>query len=60
MKKIMKILFLMNKAVDESPILYKDISSDFRMPSEKRANGMNKDFVYLYALLSKSGRFMDI
>ncbi|MBR1614594.1 MAG: hypothetical protein IJ673_03845 [Treponema sp.] len=58
--KIMKILFLMNKAVDESPILYKDISSDFRMPSEKRANGMNKDFVYLYALLSKSGRFMDI
>ena len=58
--KIMKILFLMNKAVDESDLLYKDISSDFRMPSPNRGNGMNKDLTYLYSLLNKSGRFMDI
>ncbi|WP_040843318.1 hypothetical protein [Treponema saccharophilum] len=58
--KIMKILFLMNKAVDESDLLYKDISSDFRMPSPNRGNGMNKDLTYLYSLLNKSGRFMKI
>ena len=58
--KIMKILFLMNKAVDESPLLYKDISSDFRMPRPMSGSGMNKDLTYLYSILVKSGRFMNV
>lgn len=58
--KIMKILFLMNKTVDENPLLYKDISSDFRMPPPNKGKGMNKDLAYLYSILKQSGRFMDI
>ena len=58
--KIMKILFLMNKAVDDSDLLYKDISCDFRMPSPNRGKGMYKDLAYLYSILKRSNRFMDI
>ncbi len=58
--KIMKILFLMNKAVDDSDLLYKDISCEFRMPGANRGKGMCKDLAYLYSILKRSGRFMDI
>lgn len=55
---ILKILYYMNKAVEESSSLFKDISSDERMPPSERVKGMNNYITHLYELLRKQPRYV--
>lgn len=55
---IIKIIYFMNKAVEESPELYKDISAFEHVPKSTISKGMNKYILRLYELLKKQGRFM--
>ena len=47
-------IFLIDNAIDESEILKKDISCDFRMPRHERTRGMNKYLSHIYSVLRKS------
>ena len=55
---IIKIVYFMNKAVEESPELYKDISTFEHVPKSTVSNGMNKYILRLYELLKNQGKFM--
>lgn len=50
--------YIMNKAVEESPELYKDISTFEHVPKSTNSKGINKYILKLYELLKKQGRFM--
>lgn len=56
--KIAKIVFFMNKAVDESDILFKDISTTDIMPKAKNVKGINAAVASIYSILRKSKRYI--
>ena len=58
--KLIKILYYMGKATEESEILRKDISTDARMPSERRTKGMAQYACHLYSVLCKTKPFMQL
>lgn len=58
--KIIKILYYMNEAVDNDEILYKDICFDERLPSIKRAKGINKSLVHLSEELKNTKRYIEV
>lgn len=53
---ILKILFYMNQTVDESDILFVDISTDVRIRRHNHVKGINGYISHIAGLLSKSGR----
>lgn len=55
---IIKIVFWMNQATDESELLYKDISVDERIPRHKSVKGINRNLADLCEILSKSKRYI--
>lgn len=55
---LIKIVFWMNKATDESELLYKDISVDERIPRHKSIKGINRNLSDLCEILSKSKRYI--
>ena len=55
---LVRLLFLMDLAIDESDILKKDISCDGRMP--RRARGMNGYLADIYRVLKDSKPYMEI
>lgn len=55
---IIKIVYFMNKAVEDSPKLYKDISTFEHVPKSRIPKGINKYILRLYELLRNQGRFM--
>ena len=57
---LIRILFLIDNAIDESEILKKDISCDFRMPRHERTRGMNKYLSHIYSVLRKSKPYMEV
>lgn len=57
---LIRILFLIDNAIDESEILKKDISCDFRMPRHERTRGMNKYLSHIYSVLRKSKPYMEL
>lgn len=57
---IIKILYFMNEAVDNDEILYKDICFDERLPTLKRAKGINKSLVHLYDELKNTKRYIEV
>ena len=59
MNIIHKILYFMNEAVDNDEILYKDICFDERLPTLKRAKGINKSLVHLYDELKNAKRYIE-
>ena len=58
--KLIKILYYMGKATEESEILRKNISTDARMPSEWRTKGMAQYACHLYSVLCKTKPFMQL
>ena len=57
---IIKILYFMNEAVDNDEILYKDICFDERLPTIKRAKGINKSLVHLSEELKNTKRYIEV
>ena len=57
--KLLKILIYMGQAIDDDPLLYKDISSDALSPKPARLKGQNKSLGQLCQILKQSRRFMD-
>ena len=57
---LVRIVFLMNQAIDESDILKKDISCDFRIPSARRLKGLNASLGDIYSVLRKSKPWMEV
>ena len=57
---IIKILYLMNNAIDGDEILMKDTSFDFRVPRIKVSKGVNKYLSSMSLILRKSKRFVEI
>lgn len=57
---IIKILYLMNKAVDENGAIYKNIATNKTLPRYELEKGMNKLLLQLYELLKNSNRTMQV
>lgn len=57
---ILKILFNIDEAVKDDPVLMKDISSFESIPSPEHVKGINKGISRLYHLLKKSKREMEV
>ena len=57
---IIKILYFMNAAAGESDLIFKDISTDERVPKSRRLRGMDKAIVSVYELLEDSKRYIDV
>ena len=57
---IIKILYLMNKAVDGDEVMMKDTFFDFRVPGTKVSKGLNGYLSRMGVILRKSKRFMEI
>ena len=57
---ILKILFNIDEAVKDDPVLMKDISSFESIPSPEHVKGINKGISRLYFLLKKSKREMEV
>lgn len=57
---ILKILFYIDEAIKDDPVLMKDISSFECVPSSNHVNGINKGISSLYHLLKKSKREMEV
>lgn len=55
---IIKIVYWMNKAVDESEILYKDIKVNNSIPHHKAVKGINRNIVDLSEILRKSKHYV--
>ena len=55
---LLKIIFYMNKTVDESPLIFKDISNYEHMPKQNNTKGMNRYIADLYSVLEKSSRYI--
>ena len=53
---LLKIIFYMNKAVDESSVVFKDISNYEHIPKADKVKGMNSYIADLYSVLKKSSR----
>lgn len=54
---LIRVLYFMGKAIEESSILYKDISCDERV--SPRVRGQNKYLSHIYEVLKTSKRFME-
>ena len=57
---IIKILYFMNAAAGESDLIFKDISTDERVPKSRRLHGMDKAIVSVYEILEDSKRYIDV
>ena len=55
---MLKFLYCMNQAIDNSKVLYKDISSDDLIPSPEHSNGINKYLSHIFKILKKSKRWI--
>ncbi len=56
---ILKILYFMNRAGEESGLIFKDISTDERVPKSRRLKGMNKAIAQVYEILKDSKSYME-
>lgn len=54
---LVRLLFLMDRAVDDSDVLFKDISCDERVP--RKAKGMNHYLADIYRVLKNSKPYME-
>lgn len=57
---IIKILYFMNAAAGESDLIFKNISTDERVPKSRRLHGMDKAIVSVYEILEDSKHYIDV
>ncbi len=57
---VIKILYFMNVAAADSEMIFKDISTDERIPKFPRLSGMTKSIVQVYEILRNSKKYMDV
>ena len=50
-KELLKIIFYMNQAVENSPDIYKDISTSERLVERKNVSKINRHIYHLYKIL---------
>ena len=58
-KKLVEILYFMDKAVEESPLLFKEITINERIPKSSRLKGMNKHLAHMNEILKESKKYME-
>lgn len=58
-QKLVEILFFMDKAVEESPLLFKEITINDRVPKSSRLKGMNKHLAHMNEILKESKKYME-
>lgn len=56
---VVRVLFFMGKAVEDSEILYKDISCDIKVPHCSRVRGQNKYLSHIYEVLKSGKKYID-
>lgn len=57
-RDMIKIIYFMGKAVDESDILMQDISCDDRVPNSSHVKGQNQKIAHLYEKLKGTKKYM--
>lgn len=58
-RKFVEILYFMDKAVEESPLLFKEITINDRVPKSSRLKGMNKHLAHMNEILKESKEYME-
>lgn len=58
-KDLVRILFFMGIAIENSLILFQDISCDERVPKSQRIKGQNKHLSHMYEILKESKKYME-
>lgn len=58
-KKLVEILYFMDRAMEESPLLYKEIRINERIPKSTRLKGMNKHLAHMNEILKNSKKYME-
>lgn len=58
-KDLVRILFFMGIAIENSLILFQDISCDERVPKSQRIKGQNKHLSHMYEILKESKEYME-
>ena len=58
-KDLVRILFFMGIAIENSTILFQDISCDERVPKRQRIKGQNKHLSHMYEILKESKEYME-
>lgn len=58
-KDLVRILFFMGIAIENSSILFQDISCDERVPKSQRIKGQNKHLSHMYEILKESKEYME-
>ena len=58
-KDLIRIIYFMDKAIDESEIMFLDISCDERVPNSHSLKGLNRFLSELYEVLKSSKTYME-
>lgn len=58
-QKLVEILYFMDKAVEESPLLFKEITFNDRVPKSSCLKGMNKHLARMNEILKESKKYME-
>ena len=58
-QRLVEILYFMDKAVEESPLLFKEITFNERIPKSSRLKGMNKHLAHMNEILKESKKYME-
>lgn len=58
-KDTIKILYFMGKALDESPIMFKKLTFNERVPKSTRLKGLNKYLAHLAEILKESKDYIE-
>lgn len=58
-QKLVKILFFMGVAVENSSILFEDIACKTKVPISETVNGQNKYLSHIYEVLEESKEYME-
>lgn len=56
---LIRILILINEAINDDEILFKNLSCNERIPSPNRVKGINKSLSRVYHILRKGNRFIE-
>lgn len=58
-KNLLEIIFFMGEALDESDLMYKEISINKRVPKSHRVKGLNKYISHLCEILKNSKKYIE-
>lgn len=58
-RNLLAILYFMGEALDESPLMFKTVEVNERVPKSSRLKGMNKYINHLYEILKDSKKYIE-